>query len=237
MTEILHEHFRLKETIVTISAREKEHMDAARASIAEQRCYLEEFIENDPFFRITLEPYDLQANDAPDIVKQMTAFTDTQQEPGWDALDLRGVLGEAMSLVATRCAGSDIELATEWEANLPPVYGQGGRLQQLVLDLVSNALEAISQSGVGRRITVRGRAEGNEVWVDVEDDGPGVPDDIRANIFDLFFSTKREHQGKGLGLSVAHRTAVEHRGALSLEPTERGALFRLRLPQHKWGSQ
>ncbi|HRW31908.1 MAG TPA: UPF0280 family protein, partial [Methanothrix sp.] len=71
MTEILHEHFRLKETIVTISAREKEHMDAARASIAEQRCYLEEFIENDPFFRITLEPYDLQANDAPDIVKQM----------------------------------------------------------------------------------------------------------------------------------------------------------------------
>ena len=71
MTEILHEHFRLKETIVTISAREKEHMDAARASIAEQRCYLEEFIENDPFFRITLEPYDLQANDAPDIVRQM----------------------------------------------------------------------------------------------------------------------------------------------------------------------
>jgi ApbE superfamily uncharacterized protein (UPF0280 family) len=71
MPEILREHFQLKETIVTIFAREERHIDAARESIREQRCYIEDFIRKDPFFQITLEPYDLTADDAPQIVKQM----------------------------------------------------------------------------------------------------------------------------------------------------------------------
>jgi ApbE superfamily uncharacterized protein (UPF0280 family) len=71
MPEILREHFQLKETIVTIFAREKKHIDAARESIREQRSYLEDFIRDDPFFQITLEPYDSMQDDAPQIVKQM----------------------------------------------------------------------------------------------------------------------------------------------------------------------
>jgi len=71
MPEILREHFQLKETIVTIFAREERHIDAARESIREQRCYLEDFIRKDPFFQITLEPYDSAPQGAPQIVKQM----------------------------------------------------------------------------------------------------------------------------------------------------------------------
>jgi len=71
MRDMLRERFRLKETIVTITAREREHIDAAKKSIAKQRSYLEDFIRNDPFFMLTLEPYDLKASDAPDIVKRM----------------------------------------------------------------------------------------------------------------------------------------------------------------------
>ncbi|MGB5100446.1 MAG: UPF0280 family protein [Methanothrix sp.] len=71
MPEILREHFQLKETIVTIFAREERHMDAARESIREQRGYLENFIRKDPFFQITLEPYDLVQDGAPRIVQQM----------------------------------------------------------------------------------------------------------------------------------------------------------------------
>jgi len=74
MPEILREHFQLKETIVTISARERSHIEAAKRSIREQRKLLEDFIRTDPFFMITLEPYDLQADDednAPEIVLQM----------------------------------------------------------------------------------------------------------------------------------------------------------------------
>jgi len=66
MAEILREHFQLKETIVTISARDKRHIEAAKRSIREQRKLLEEFIRTDPFFMITLEPYDLPADDEDD---------------------------------------------------------------------------------------------------------------------------------------------------------------------------
>lgn len=71
MPEILREHFQLRETIVTISAREQEHIEAAKKSIREQRKYLEDFIEKDPFFQLTLDPYDLDVGDASDIVQQM----------------------------------------------------------------------------------------------------------------------------------------------------------------------
>lgn len=71
MPEILREHFQLKETIVTISAREQEHIEAAKKSIRAQRKYLEDFIEKDPFFQLTLDPYDISIDNAPDIVQQM----------------------------------------------------------------------------------------------------------------------------------------------------------------------
>ena len=69
--EILREHFQLKETIVTIFARESGHIDAAKEAIRVQRADLENFIRDDPFFQITLEPYDLRESDAPPIVRQM----------------------------------------------------------------------------------------------------------------------------------------------------------------------
>jgi hypothetical protein len=71
MGDILRERFHLKESIVTICARDGEHIDAARESIARQRSYLEDFIGNDPFFMLTLEPYEPSEKDPPDIVRQM----------------------------------------------------------------------------------------------------------------------------------------------------------------------
>ena len=71
MKELLREHFRLMETIVTITASEKRHIIAAKESIRVQRSYLEDYIRKDPFFMLTLDPYDSEADDAPDIVKQM----------------------------------------------------------------------------------------------------------------------------------------------------------------------
>lgn len=76
MSDIIREHFQLKQTIVTISARDIAHIEAAKRSILEQRSCLEAFVRKDPFFMLTLEPYDLQAHDAPDIVKQMISTTE-----------------------------------------------------------------------------------------------------------------------------------------------------------------
>ena len=73
MPEILREHFQLKETIVTIFARESGQIDAAKNSIRDERAVLENFIRTDPFFQVTLEPYSLLDEDAPLIVRKMIA--------------------------------------------------------------------------------------------------------------------------------------------------------------------
>lgn len=79
MPDLLREHFQLKETIVTISAREQRHIEAAKRSIREERTHLENFIRADPFFMLTLDPYDLAKNaggeGAPEIVEQMVSTT------------------------------------------------------------------------------------------------------------------------------------------------------------------
>ncbi len=173
---------------------------------------------------------------AADIVKQLMVFADTQRDAGWDALDLAEVLEQALSLVASQCERDGITVHREWADDVPMVEGNAGKLQQLVLGLLRNAGEAIVHSGVGGRVEIRTRVEQGEVLVEVEDDGPGVPAELRNKIFDVFFTTKRDYQGKGLGLSVAHRIALEHNGTLTVHPASgRGSLFRLTLPACRLG--
>jgi two-component system NtrC family sensor kinase len=169
------------------------------------------------------------------IVEQMTVFADTQCGVGWDTLFLPEILDEALGLVMTQCEADGITVHREWQAETPPVEGSAAGLQEVVLALVRNAHEAIVHSRVGGNIWVRSLTNGDWVVVEVEDDGPGVPEELRQRMFDVFYSTKRDYQGKGLGLSIAHRIAQEHSGTLSYdESSTGGALFRLTLPQQRW---
>jgi nitrogen fixation/metabolism regulation signal transduction histidine kinase len=101
------------------------------------------------------------------------------------------------------------------------------QLTQVLVNLVKNAEEAMPQGG---RIQVRARPEGSQVWLEVEDQGPGIPPEQRARIFEPYFTTKAS--GTGLGLAICARIAAEHGGRLSVEPgSGRGACFRLALPR------
>lgn len=166
-----------------------------------------------------------------EIVKHLMLFADTQQETGWDALSLEAVVREAMSLVAGQFERDGVSITTTTEPDLPYIQGNEGKLQQLVLSLLRNAHEAMVQSGHGGEIQVRVRVEGEWVVLEVEDNGPGVPPELRTRVFDAFFSTKRDHKGKGLGLSAAHRIAQEHSGeVLLLDGAGPGATFQARFP-------
>jgi len=107
------------------------------------------------------------------------------------------------------------------------VMGDEGRLREVIINLVLNALDASERGG---EVRVGARALGPvEVEVRVEDDGPGVPPDQREQIFQPFFTTKA--QGTGLGLAIVHAIVTQHRGSLGLEsPPRGGAVFRIRLP-------
>ncbi|MEL6184546.1 MAG: ATP-binding protein [Myxococcota bacterium] len=110
----------------------------------------------------------------------------------------------------------------------PWVQVEGARIRQVLINLVKNAADALGPGAVGT-ITVRVREVGNEAFVEVVDDGPGVPPSIQDRIFEPFFSTKGE-QGLGLGLDISRRIARDHGGDLELESGPQGTCFRLRLP-------
>ncbi|WP_244867992.1 PAS domain-containing sensor histidine kinase [Vannielia litorea] len=110
------------------------------------------------------------------------------------------------------------------------VTGRRGHIQQVLMNLVQNAVDAMAGSAAPE-IRFETRQEGDRVVMDVCDAGPGVPEDMRATIFDPFFTTKEVGKGTGLGLSISHKIVEEHGGALELvEGGGPGACFRLTLP-------
>jgi two-component system NtrC family sensor kinase len=106
--------------------------------------------------------------------------------------------------------------------------GNANQLQQIVVNLVVNALQAMGASG---RLTVStGPAGPGLVRLAVADTGPGVRPEIAKRIFEPFFTTKAEGQGTGLGLSICYQIAEEHGGAIRVEPSPVGACFAVELP-------
>lgn len=144
--------------------------------------------------------------------------------------DLNTMIAEALELVADRRQGSGIRLQAEI-AGLPALSGDCRQLRQVVLNLLTNACQAMPNGGV---LTVRAgscRLRGEEgVAIEVEDTGGGIPAEILCNIFNPFFSTRP--RGTGLGLSLAQRVVLQHRGEIEALNGAAGACFIVRLPLH-----
>ncbi len=138
-------------------------------------------------------------------------------------------LKHALELLADDFNARGIEIVSALDEAIPPAYGRGPQLEQVFLNVILNARDAVT-GRADRRIALAGRAEGEHVIVEIADTGPGVPQDIKNRIFDPFFTTKSPGQGTGLGLSVS-RTVIEDMGGnLSLVSKEgEGARFRITL--------
>ena len=161
------------------------------------------------------------------IVQNLRSFSRT---PGESVpTDLEVGLEETLMLVASRLRLANVELVKRFGA-IPLVVCRGGEINQVFMNLLVNAIQAIEGAPSGR-IVVETRVEGDMVAIAIADDGPGVPEDLARKIFDPFFTTKPRGQGTGLGLSISSDIARRHGGSLALERVgERGARFVFRLP-------
>jgi signal transduction histidine kinase len=127
-------------------------------------------------------------------------------------------------------AGAGLTLQVHAEPGLPSVQGRPDQLQQVILNLLTNAIDATPPGG---RITVTTRrpAGHGEVEIAVADTGRGVPDAHRAHIFEPFFSTKEPGRATGLGLFLSAEIVREHKGHIEIDSEEgRGSTFRVFLP-------
>jgi signal transduction histidine kinase len=121
-----------------------------------------------------------------------------------------------------------VRVLQEFDRTLPPVPAYAGELNQVWTNLIDNAADAMGGSGA---LTLRTRRDGDFAIVEVADDGPGIPDEVRGRIFDAFFTTKQAGSGSGLGLDNARRIIEQrHGGSLAVSTSAGGTTFTARLP-------
>jgi signal transduction histidine kinase len=144
-------------------------------------------------------------------------------------VDVRQHLISTLSLLRSKLHDESVDVVTTFAEDLPEVLGNAGALDQVFLNLFKNAIDAIG--GRGGRIEVEGRGVGDNVVIEVRDDGPGLSESDQERFFAPFVSTKRAGRGTGLGLSISRRIIREHGGTIELVPgEERGAVARIVLP-------
>ncbi len=165
-----------------------------------------------------------------DVVRQLRQLAhpgELRRRP----ISLGEVVRDSLAFFAARFRHHDIELVTELAPDLPKVEGDAPRLQQVVVNLIANAEEAMAgQRGPKRvEITTR-RAAPRRVLLAVADTGGGVPEEIREQIFDPFFTTKAPNQGTGLGLSISKSIIDLHEGTIRVVNAGGGARFEIELP-------
>jgi len=166
---------------------------------------------------------------ASSIAQRLLTFS-RQQKNGKREADLSDVVRESLDLVRYQLAADRVQLVEELEENLPLASMHTGQVQQVVLNLVQNSRGAILEGGEGGRVLVRTRFREDRVVLEVEDDGPGIPEKLNEKIFEPFFTTREVGKGAGLGLSVCQSIVREHGGWLWSVVRDKGALLVMELP-------
>lgn len=143
-------------------------------------------------------------------------------------VDVPGVIQSAARLVAHQKRGESVEIVTEVSSDVAPISGDEGQLQQAVIALSTNAIDAMPDGG---RLTLGARNEEGHVLIEVSDTGVGIAPENLIKIFDPFFTTKEVGRGTGLGLAVCYGIVTEHGGRLDVQSAiGKGTTFTISLP-------
>ena len=166
---------------------------------------------------------------ASQVVKDLLAFA-RRSEPQRAPLDVNAVVARTVRMRQYQFTEASVRLETDLADDLPSVIGDARQLQQVCLNLLTNAVQAMSTRG-GGDLRVRSYAIEGRVRLEVSDTGTGISPDVRAHIFEPFFTTKREGEGTGLGLSVSYGIVTAHGGTIEVtETSATGTIFRVTLP-------
>ena len=165
------------------------------------------------------------------IVRNLLTFARKRQSTR-AMIDVNHVVRETLALRAYEQRLTNVDVVTALADGLPQVFADAHQIQQVLLNLVINAEQAMVSANGRGSLTVRTwhDADQDSVVLEVTDDGPGISAEMRGKIFDPFFTTKEVGQGTGLGLTVAYAIVQEHGGQIRVEERSEGASFLVDLP-------
>jgi len=162
-----------------------------------------------------------------DLVKAVKSYSYMDQAPQQE-IDVHDGIEDTLIIMAHKLREHKITIKREYDKTIPRLLAYGSELNQVWTNIIDNAVDAMGMSGT---ITIRTWADNEDVWVELADTGPGIPEEIQSRIFEPFFTTKDVGKGTGLGLDIAHRTIVQnHHGEIKIVSKPGNTRFQIRLP-------
>jgi PAS domain S-box-containing protein len=161
------------------------------------------------------------------LVNDLLTFS-RKKAPGLTSEDLRQVVEEALTLVESEARVRDVEIRKELGGPLPPMRMDRQQIQQVLINLCTNAIDAMHQGGL---LTVSVKRAGEQAEIRVTDTGTGIPPEVQDHIFEPFFTTKEAGTGTGLGLSIVQEIVQNHHGSIQFKTQMNcGTTFTVTLP-------
>ena len=186
-----------------------------------------------------LEQIVAQSRRASNVVHGLLNFV-RQRPSGRAPTQINELLQSTLALLEYELRTHNVTVETDFSTTIPVTMADGHQLQQVFINLINNAFQAISNSGQGGRITIITRHSvsrivepdsAQSILVVIQDDGPGIPQESASRIFEPFFTTKAEGKGTGLGLAVCHNIVTDHQGSIWMESKPGGGTtFFIELP-------
>jgi signal transduction histidine kinase len=174
----------------------------------------------------TLGDIKLGAQRIAEIVQGLRDFSRSDKDE-FGVADINKVIEIVLTLMKNKYKNR-VEIVRDFDQSLPEIVCKPGKLNQVFMNLISNAIDAIEQSGT---ITIKTGTKGNECYISIKDTGTGIKSSILPKIFDPFYTTKQVGEGTGLGLSISYGIMQEHNGRIEVQSDEgKGSEFTVYLP-------
>jgi signal transduction histidine kinase len=184
--------------------------------------------EDDPVYK-NLTIIEKETNRCTAIIQNLLKFA-RQEKVAFEPININRVAQDAAAIVEHQLEMNKVKLKKNFASSLPMISGNANQIQQVLLNLMINAQQAMEGSPGEVTVTTLS-LDSSHVQVQISDNGSGIPEDVQAKIFEPFFTTKEVGKGTGLGLSVSYGIIKEHKGEIKVESSpETGTTFTIDFP-------
>ncbi len=183
--------------------------------------------ENLEEFQTSVQKIEEHVERARKVVHNMLGFA-RKMEPHLENVDINDTINQTITILENYARTNNIEIQADLSGKLPIIASDQAQLQQVFLNLLTNAIDAIGKEGL---VEIKSRRLDSRICISIKDDGPGIPAEKQKNVFDPFFTTKETGKGTGLGLSVSYNIIEKMGGKIRLKSqVGKGTIFTVEVP-------
>nr|WP_256534112.1 ATP-binding protein [Lewinella sp. JB7] len=168
------------------------------------------------------------SNRIAELIRSIKTYSHMDQEPSLEPVDVHEGIRSTVTMLNHQCKKKNVSIIQELDQDVPKIKAMGGELNQVWTNLISNAVDALPERG--GQLIIRSFRERDCVCVEVEDNGPGIPEKIRGRVFEPFFTTKAIGEGTGMGLDIVRRVVEHHHGSVDVQSEPGRTVFRVCFP-------